>query len=116
MESIVGLDTVINDAYKAVSRFGWSEEERRGYESYLKYERDAEAILEQKFDDGLAKGLREGKAEGKAEGLAEGEAKGLAEGEHRAKLETAKNLKALGIPIDLIIQATGLTEAEIISL
>ena len=38
---------------------------------------------------------------------------GFAAGSHQAKLETAKNLLALGLSIENIAQATGLTEAEI---
>ena len=71
--------------------------------------------------DGLAEGLAEGKAEGKAEGLAEGKAeglaKGLAEGEAKGKAESrrqiAAKLKRQGIPVDVIIQCTGLSAEEI---
>ena len=67
--------------------------------------------------DGLAEGLAEGKAEGKAEGLAKGLAKGLAEGEAKGKAESrrqiAAKLKRQGIPVDVIIQCTGLSAEEI---
>ena len=71
--------------------------------------------------DGLAEGLAEGKAEGKAEGLAEGlaegKAEGLAEGEAKGKAESrrqiAAKLKRQGIPVDVIIQCTGLSAEEI---
>ena len=45
--------------------------------------------------------------------LKEGEAKGFSEGSYLAKLETAKNLLELGLSIENIAKATGLTEAEI---
>ncbi len=47
------------------------------------------------------------------EGLAEGEAKGLERGLAEGKRETAKNLLSIGIPIDKISAATGLSENEI---
>ena len=43
------------------------------------------------------------------EGLAEGEAKGMAEG----KTEVARNLKQMGLPVEAIAQATGLTPEAI---
>ncbi len=67
--------------------------------------------------DGLAEGLAEGKAEGLAEGEVRGKAKGLAEGEAKGKAESqrqiAAKLKRQGIPVDVIIQCTGLSAEEI---
>jgi len=45
------------------------------------------------FDGYFKKGKVEGRAEGKAEG----------------KMETARNLKLLGVPMDIIIKSTGLS-------
>jgi predicted transposase/invertase (TIGR01784 family) len=45
--------------------------------------------------------------------LREGEKKGEQKGEQKEKKKIAHNLKALGIPIGQIAQATGLSEAEI---
>ena len=45
--------------------------------------------------------------------LKEGEAKGFSEGSYLAKLETAKNLLELGLSIENIARATGLTEREL---
>lgn len=49
----------------------------------------------------------------KLEGHAEGRAEGHAEGRMEEKLEVAKNLKQLGISMDAIAQATGLSLEEI---
>ena len=51
--------------------------------------------------------------EGKSLGLAEGKSLGLAEGSRQARLETARILKQLGDSTQKIVQATGLTQAEI---
>ena len=59
-------------------------------------------------EDGIAEGLAQGHAKGLTEGLAEGHAKGHAEGHAEAKIEMAIKLKALGVDIDTIVQATGL--------
>ena len=50
---------------------------------------------------------------GVAQGLAEGKSLGLAEGSRPAKLETARILKQLGDSTQKIVQATGLTPAEV---
>jgi predicted transposase/invertase (TIGR01784 family) len=50
--------------------------------------------------------------EGKAEGLAEGEAKGREEGRN----EVARNLKEMGLPVDQIVKATGLSREMIAAL
>lgn len=51
--------------------------------------------------------------DGFAAGLVEGEAKGLAEGEARGKADVAKAMLSHGLSEDMILQATGLTEAEL---
>ena len=52
-------------------------------------------------------------AEGMAEGMAKGKAEGRTEGEKEAKVKIASNLLSLGVPIETIIQASGLSEGEI---
>jgi predicted transposase/invertase (TIGR01784 family) len=61
------------------------------------------------YDDAMTKG----RADGLAEGLKEGRAKGLREGRVEGKIEVAVQLLKLGIPLDDIIQSTGLTSNEI---
>ena len=66
---------------------------------------------------GLAEGKSLGLAEGKSLGLAEGEARGkslgLAEGSRQKALETAHNLLVIGLSIENIAKATGLTVQEV---
>ncbi len=57
--------------------------------------------------------VKEALAKGRAEGLAEGESKGEAKGREASKRETAKNLKAMGLSVEQIIFATGLSQDEI---
>ncbi|OWP81045.1 hypothetical protein BWK63_07665, partial [Flavobacterium covae] len=59
------------------------------YESSLKVYRDLKGVIDTAFD------------EGKMEGLIEG------------KIETAKSLKKIGVSVEIITQATGLTKEEI---
>jgi predicted transposase/invertase (TIGR01784 family) len=60
-------------------------------------------------EEGLAEGRAEGLAEGRAEGLAEGRAEGRAE----ANLEAALKFRNLGVAVEIISEATGLSVEEI---
>ena len=85
-----------------------SEADRHAYMRHMDniwYQKNA---LITSFDDGMRKG--------RAEGRAEGEAIGLEKGKKLEKLETARNLKSLGVPIETIATATGLSTDEINSL
>ena len=52
-------------------------------------------------------------AEGIAQGITQGRSEGIAQGSYQTKLETAKNLLGLGLSIENIAQATGLSQAEV---
>lgn len=93
-----------------------SPEERELYDEDIKVMRDLYATQkweeEQKrmeIEKGRAEGREQGRAEGREQGRAEGREQGRAEG----KLEIAKNLLAMGIPMDKVVQASGLTEEQI---
>ena len=47
------------------------------------------------------------------EGRSEGLGQGIADGSRQKALEDAGNLKRLGVSIEIIAKATGLSEAEI---
>ena len=61
------------------------------------------------YTEGKSLGL----AEGKSLGLAEGKSLGLAEGSRQKAFETARNLLVIGLSIDNIAKATGLTVQEV---
>ena len=69
--------------------------------------------------DYMAWGLAEfdaeqrGKKAGYCEGLSDGISQGISQGEHQAKIETAKNLLAEKIPIEIIVRTTGLSVEEV---
>lgn len=55
------------------------------------------------------KAMAQGRNEGMKEGRLEGEARGIS----RGKLETAQNMLKMGLPLDVISKATGLSKAEL---
>ena len=79
--------------------------ERKLYESRMKLKSDITTISETQFSAGVERG--------KSLGLAEGKSLGLAEGSRQAKLETAKNLIGMGLSVDNIAKATGLTKEDV---
>lgn len=68
-------------------------------------------------EEGLAKGREEGLVKGREEGLVkgreEGRAEGLAEGELSKGLEIARQMKAEGLPVEMIARCTGLSIEQI---
>jgi predicted transposase YdaD len=101
------------------------EGERKAYEDYLAYLGQELGILdsakaegkEEGIKEGLVKGkeegIKEGLVKGKEEGIKEGLVKGKEEGIKEGKIETAKNLISLGLDIEIIRNATGLSIMEI---
>ena len=68
-------------------------------------------------EEGLVKGREEGLAKGREEGLLrgreEGLAEGRAEGEMNKGLEIARQMKAEGLPLEMIARCTGLSMEQI---
>ena len=66
-------------------------------------------LAEYDYDADIAVQREEEREIALKEGIAQGEAKGS----YQKAIETAKNLLGLGMPIEAIAQATGLTQAEV---
>jgi predicted transposase/invertase (TIGR01784 family) len=71
----------------------FSKQEREMYEESLKFYRDIKNVVDTAFDDGKSLGKIEGKIE--------------------QNYQLAKKLKEKGLPIELIIEVTGLSAEEI---
>ncbi len=107
-EAISEATTPIRRAYAELYSYHWTEEEIIRYESEMKANMDAEAML--------AHSLNKGRKEGRKEGLEEGRAEGLQEGRQEAIKELAINLLAANVDIATISKSTGLTGDELISI
>lgn len=83
----------LEEAREKLRYYSMSEEERRAYEAHL------DAIVVQ--TDVITTAKREGRAEG------------LAEGKKLANISTAQKLKSLGVPLEVIQSATGLSREDI---
>ena len=74
---------------------------------------DNVVILRDNIITARGEGHLEGREEGRAEGRAEGIMEGIMEGIAKEKLENARKMKELNLPIETICQITGLPEEEI---
>ena len=70
-------------------------------------------IAEYDYDTDIAVQREEEREMAFAEGEAKGIVQGFSDGSRHAKLETAKNLRGLGLSIENIAQATGLSKEEV---
>jgi len=77
------------------------------------YATDMAVLKEEAYEDGLFAGLATGREEGISIGLAtgreEGISIGLERGAYQNKLETARNLLAMGLEPEQVAQGTGLS-------
>ena len=98
-------EKVFQRLFEAAEIAKFDRRERYEYEESLKAYRDWFSVME-------TAELR-GEERGHAKGLKEGHAKGLEEGTHKANVATALRLKQMGLSVEDIQKATGLSEEEI---
>lgn len=80
------------------------DKERRAYDRYMESVRHMRSLFDTSHDDGYQEGVAAGRAVGRAEGRAEGI--------QSKALDIARNLKKMGMDVEQIIQATGLSPQE----
>lgn len=93
-----------------------TKEEHDKYDASIKVMRDNIVTHMAAEMKGRKEGHKEGLEEGLAKGLAKGLTKGREEGRKEQSLQIARNMKAMGVPEDVISKATGLTEEEIMNI
>ena len=95
---------LISKALEIVERSAYSDEQLETYDKIFDIIATEITLKEGAFSEGEIKG----RAEGRAEGLAEGEANA-----YKEKLQNAKKLKAMGVPLETISEGLGLSIEEI---
>ena len=114
-DGVIAADTSapgLGEAREKLKYYSMSPEDQRAYDEHLNAVMIQNDVLNTAKLEGRAEGREEGRAEGREEGREEGRAEGRAEG----LLETARNLKRMGMNVDFIAQATGLSVNECLSL
>lgn len=95
----------------SVEKTLYNSAERKGLKRGL--ERGLEQGLKQGLKQGLEQGLKQGIERGIEQGIEQGIEKGIEKGMEEEKIEIARNLKAMGLNVDVIQKATGLTSEAI---
>ena len=114
----IAKDAFTKTIEKAVATVKKDESARLDYmnlDEYLDMLVDEEKAksLKEGIEAGKAQGLQEGKAQGLQEGKAQGLQEGKTQGLQQSKIEIAKKMLSKGMPLDLIVEMTGLSEEEI---
>ncbi|MGL4539349.1 MAG: Rpn family recombination-promoting nuclease/putative transposase, partial [Candidatus Rhabdochlamydia sp.] len=100
-EKVIGKDHIINKAYTTLNKYYWTKKELMSYDKVKRARMDHQAILQYKFDEGEAKGIKKGIE------------KGIEQGIEKGKVEVAKRLLQDGFKIDMIIRSTGLSKEQV---
>lgn len=96
-------------ALKAVEESAMSKDELLAYDDFWD-KLGAERLL---IVDSNRRSMEEGRAEGLAKGRAEGHKEGMEEGLAKGRAEVARNLQNMGMSIEDISKATGISKDEI---
>ena len=126
-DGVIAPDTTapgLGEAREKLRYYSMTDKERHAYDEHLNAVMIQNDVLNTAKMEGRMEGLVEGRAEGRMEGLVEGRAEGRAEGleigreegEKKERFKNARNFKEMGVPLDIIARATGLTIEEIESL
>ncbi len=109
LAQIVGADSIIEQAYKELDRFGWSKEDLMEYDAVdMKIESIRDG-MEGSFSEGMEKGEAIGIEKGEAIGMEKGREEGREEADTIRVRKTVLNMHKLGIDIDIISKTTELT-------
>ena len=115
----------LSEAKQKLQYLMMTDDDRVAYERHMDAVRIQNDVLDNAKNEGRAEGLAEGRAEGRAEGLAEGIQKGMADGIQKGmvegllkgaeqeRLNMARGLKQCGVPLETIMQVSGLSADEI---
>ena len=100
-------------ALSIVEKSAMSESQLYAYKQFWDAVVNERVLIRGGFKMGMEKGEAIGLVKGEAIGLAKGEAIGIAKGETKANRKNALNFKKLGVDLETISKATGLTIKEI---
>jgi len=106
-------NTAMQKANEALRHFYLTDEDRRAYLIVSQAMSDRASIIGESTRTGLQQGIQQGIQQGLQQGLQQGIEKGREEGSHSKAIETAKKLLDMGLQLENIAIATGLTQDEI---
>ena len=112
VEKLMRENRFLRQAKKELSYLSGDPDFQRLVDARAGFLKDMYNMKKQALIDGRAEGIAQGLAEGRSKGKAEG----LAEGKAEEKIEIAKKMKLKNMPINEIMELTGLSKMDIDSL
>ena len=103
----------INKAVMQLEESAFTEGQLRGYEKFWDIISTEKMHISSAIHDGLERGIKQGLEKGIKQGLERGIKEGREEGIKESKKEMASALKRHNVPMDIIMETTGLTAEEI---
>ena len=108
-------------SYTEVAKFTKEEFQQYLKEMHFEWDTYAEELytktrIEEGIKKGIEQGLQQGLEQGLQQGIEQGIQKGVEQGALNAKREMAKGLRDDGVPLQIIMKRSGLSEEEIKSL
>ena len=108
---------VMAKANEVMNSFYLDDKERERYMAAGRYESDRISMIHESERKGLERGIQQGLEQGIQRGLEQGiqrgKQEGFKEGLHQKAVETAKNLLTIGLSMEDIAKATGLSREEV---
>lgn len=99
----------IHKAVTVIEESAFTQAQLLGYEKFW----DIISVEKTLYNSAERRGIKEGMKEGIKEGMKKGVKKGIKKGKDEEKITIASNLKKMGMDIDFIINATGLSKEEV---
>jgi predicted transposase/invertase (TIGR01784 family) len=115
LNEIIGAKEEIKMAYDLLTNISQDADERARFRARRKFQMDMEHNRIVSFEEGELKGRTEGELIGRTEGELKGRTEGELKGRTEGKLEFARNLLANGVPLEVIVQNSGLSPNEILT-
>lgn len=106
-------DAIFGRLEALASQANMTKEERAQYRHEWKIYNDYFNCLDTAKKQGIQLGIERGIKKGIEQGIEQGIEKGIVQGRTEEKIQIAKQLKAMNLPVENIAQATGLTIGEI---
>ena len=106
-------ERIFRKLFEAAQIAAMPHDEQVLYRDNMMTENDYRNCIDFAREEGHASGFVEGEARGLAAGEAKGRAEGIAEGEAKGIVTVAKSMKAMNLPMETIMQVTGLSQKEV---
>lgn len=116
LESMAKVNPNIDKSVNVLTTMSQDKKARAEYLSREMALHDEATKIEEAMEEGYEQGLEKGIEQGIEKGIEQGIEKGIEQGIEQANIKNAKNFLKLGVDVDIIVQATGLSKDKVLQL